>query len=373
MSSLLVYKNPQITNLEIANFRNIKQARISFNHNFNLIIGDNAQGKTNFLESLSLLCSLKPLNSLANNDLIKLGEEKSYLQGNFINTSCNKVTINIFSQGKKAFINEKSIKSSSSLSSNFSLVSFIPQELNMVTGTASLRRRALDLACINIMNEHAIYIKNYEKILLQRNALLKSYPINQDILLTFTQMMIQEAAVIIYNRLQIIDIIEPFFADKMQEIFEKSNYQIKYFIKEQEYKNLNIQQINNTLFNIYENKKKQEIIKKITLFGPHLDDILFFINGISAQKSCSRGQSRALVLAFKLAQMIMINNIKQTIPLVILDDIVAELDQNKKANLLEVIYSLKAQAFFSATDNNYFSKYKDTLILKAINGNIYYH
>lgn len=370
MSSLLVYKNPQITNLYISNFRNIKQAKINFHHNFNLIIGNNAEGKTNLLESLSVICSLKPLNSLASNDLIKVGEEKAHIQGDFINTLCNKVAIDIYPQGKKAFINEKAIKNSLALSSNFSLVSFVPSELNMISGSASLRRKALDQACISIMNEHGIYLRNYEKLLLQRNALLKSYPIEHTLLQTFTLMLIEEAVKIVLNRIKIINIIQPFFAQKIIDIFGTNNYLIKYFFEEKNYADLDASKIKNILLNSYEYRKKQEIIRKVTLFGPHLDDMLFFINDLSAQKSCSRGQSRALVLAFKLAQMLMISNTKQAIPLVILDDIVAELDNDKKANLLEVISSLKAQAFFSATESDYFAKYKDIQILKIKNGAI---
>ncbi len=364
--------SPQINQVKIHNFRNIIFANVNFSPSFNLIIGNNAEGKTNFLESISLICSLKPMNSLNNNDLIKHGEQKSNLIANFVNSPCSEVAIEILPLGKRVFLNQKAIKNSNLLSKNFSIVSFVPQELNMISGSASLRRKVLDQACISLFSTHQLSIKNYEKILSQRNMVLKTFPLNLALLETFSSMLIKEAVIIIYNRLRAIEILMPFFKQKMNEIFSINNYFINYLIGEQSYIKISQEEILELLNKTKILKHKQEIIRRTTLFGPHLDDIEFMINNLSAQKSCSRGQARSLVLSFKLAQMIAIKNIKQCSPIIILDDIISELDNEKKNNLINVIYELESQAFFSATDQQAFINKEHAIqIFKVKSGEIF--
>lgn len=342
--------NPQILKLSLANFRNISNAHFSFGPSLNLIIGHNAAGKTNLLEAISLACSLRNMNSFNNQDLIKKDENYSIIKTTFENSPCRNVSIQILAQGKKATVDDKIIKSSLKLSEYFPLVHFIPHELNMISGLASLRRKALDQACCSLFADHLIVLKKYEKILLQRNQLLKAFPLEKNVFETFTQMLIEHAAQIIINRIKTIHALRDFFAKKMTEIMGDQKYNLRYKINNEHYDNLTYEDALCLL-----NKQKvalstHEKIRKTSLFGPHLHDIDFLINDLAAQKICSRGQSRILVLAFKLAQMNAINEIRKSLPIVILDDIISELDQTVRKNLLTSIGNLGLQVFFSATD-----------------------
>lgn len=349
MSSFLGNTHLYLTSIFAKNFRNIDQAEINFGPGHNLFVGHNGQGKTNFLESIAMACSLRPLQSLHNVDLIKFNEVQAKIMASF--HGAPKIEIDIFPNGKKARQNDHPLQKASSLAKSSPLVSFIPIELNMVTGPGSLRRHAIDQAAASLFAEHTLALKAYEKLLLHRNRLLKDWPIDRETLSTFTDMLIREGATVIFYRLQAIEALLELFSETIDLIlgFGQSGT-IRYMIGGQDVKNHTIADLMAVLSQHKAAEASQELRRKITLFGPHLDDIALVINGQDAKKTASRGQTRAIVLAFKLAQMMAIHRIRGIAPIIILDDIVSEFDADKKRNLIKVIHDLRAQAFFSATD-----------------------
>lgn len=355
----------------INNFRNISEMNLVFNDGINLFIGDNGQGKTNCLEAIALACSLRPMQSLNNSDLIKIDHQQALIKAAFKNFT---IGLDIRSQGKKATLNGKGIRSAEKIHEKIPIVSFIPLELSMISGATSLRRRALDLAASSLYCEHASRLKAYEKILCHRNRLLKSWPIDFSMLNTFSDLLTEEGAKIIYQRLKTISELAPHFSLYAKNILgTEHNAFLSYQIDERVIENHTEADLKMLLREKKQRLASQEQARKVTLFGPHLDDMIFYLNKTVARSHASRGQMRALVLSFKLAQLLSVFRVREHAPIVILDDIVSELDEEKKSNLISVIKTLGTQAFFSATDQSAFGQALDPHIYVIRHGSLVAH
>lgn len=350
------------------NLRNLCELSLTLSPTSNLFIGPNGHGKTNCLEVIALACSLRSMQPLPNIDLIKFHEPQAKIMANFAGAQFIKVEIDIFATGKKAKINEQTLKASSQLANLIPVVSFIPVELNLIAGAHSLRRRALDQAAAALFFEHLLALKSYDKLLGHRNRLLKDWPIDQETLATFTDMLIKEAAQIRFFRLKTIDCLSELFADFLKKVLGPGHHgSISYQAHDRTISNHTISDAMDFL-NIERDAVRQlEYKRKVTMFGPHLDDVIFLINDINAKNFASRGQSRALVFAFKMAQITAIYRIRGLAPIIILDDIVSELDNLLKGNLLATIARVKGQAFFSTTDLNTFSHHMHEMSIFELN------
>jgi DNA replication and repair protein RecF len=351
MSSRPITSKHYLSSLGVKTFRNIESLHLELSPGINVLVGDNAQGKTNILETIAMLCSLRPLQSLNNSDLITQGHQQSSLFGLFKAEHDTAVEVEILPLGKKARINQKPVKSAARLHALLGMVSFIPSELNMIFGAATLRRRALDQAVMQIHFEHGQSLRAYEKLLASRNHLLKAYPIDHEQLHTYTSMLIQEAASIIFFRRATVKYLTEFFSECVDSIFGTFLHShLQYECPAAFVGEPSREEIANWLEDTYARVRNEELRRRVTLFGPHTHDLLFIMENLPAQKSCSRGQSRALVLAFKMAVMKVIGKFRQIAPIVLLDDIHSELDQEKKNNLLRVVGELNCQAIFTCTE-----------------------
>lgn len=337
--------------LLIRNFRNISKLELSFSPAANLFIGPNGHGKTNCLEAVALALSLRPMQNLKNFDLIKFDEPQAFIEAKLSGAQQIDVEIDIFPHGKKAKLNHQTMRKASALATAVSLVSFIPAELSMVQGASGLRRRALDQAAFNLFFEHLATLKAYEKILGHRNKLLKSWPLDHASLKVFSDLLIEEGAQLIWYRQQAIELMNDLFDQKIKAILgARHSGAISYLQHDDIIKSQTIADLKARLTSQHDSLSQQEVRRKVTLWGPHLDDVMLMLDGHCAKKTASRGQSRAIVLAFKLAHMLAVEQVRGFAPIVVLDDIVSELDSVTKANLFEVIAALKTQSFFSATD-----------------------
>ena len=341
-------RTPFLLKLVIKNFRNISELGIDLSPHLNLFVGQNGQGKTNCLHAIALACSLRPLQSLQNTDLIKHEQNRAELLAQFSDFS---LSLEIGPQGKKANIDGKNIKSALTLMERIPIVSFIPEELLMITGAKSLRRRALDAVTGSLYFEHFASLKAYEKIVSHRNFVLKSWPLDQQTLKTFDQLLINEGALIMHQRLRALAALDDLFASSVKNILGPFySGALSYAVNEAVIRNFSLADLKALIYEKSRQYHTAEMARKVTLFGPHLDDVLFLLNGHDAKNFASRGQMRAMVLAFKLAHMFAVQKIREHAPIVILDDIVSELDAVKKENLIDVVKNLDTQAFFSATD-----------------------
>jgi DNA replication and repair protein RecF len=224
----------------------------------------------------------------------------------------------------------------------------------MITESASLRRSVVDQVAFSLFFDHLENFKSYEKIIANRNQILKNQSIDQELLTAFTQMMIDFGAEIISKRMQAIEAINPGFESQNKFILGNDNSsELIYnpsWINFPLGRNLSAADIKGFLQEKYLQVKEQEFFRRTTLFGPHLDDIDFMLNSKNARKTCSRGQARSLVLALKLSHISALVKQNQLPPIILLDDIISELDHQRAEKLLSSILDLNTQVFLTATD-----------------------
>lgn len=341
--------------LFVKDFRNIAELSLQLGEGHHLFIGHNGHGKTNCLEAIALACSLKPMQSLQNAELIRFGTEHAKIIAGFDGLHAIDVDVDVLPRGKKAKLNDHPLRKSTQLAKHCSLVSFIPSELNLITGPHSLRRRALDQATAALFVEHAATLRAYEKILQNRNRLLKDAPYERDTLAIFTELLMSEGAKLMHARARALAQMRDIFADMLKSILGGTHEaKLSYCVNDLAINDYALGDLEALLHRMKDDVAIVEQRRRVTLFGPHLDDVTFLLNGVDAKSFASRGQSRALVFAFKLAQMMAILRVRGFAPIIILDDIVSELDSAIKANLVETVTNLCTQVFFSTTDRETF-------------------
>lgn len=342
-----------IKNLELTNFRNYESCKIDFTTNKTILVGKNAQGKTNLLESIYYLAALSSFRAGNDSELIQKGKDFSLLKAEIEKYETDIKLEVLINPPKTKAIKVNGLKKSkySQFVGNLIVVNFGISDLLLLRGTPSDRRKWLDDAISQLYPAYKDRLSKYNKIRTQRNNLLKEFKGN--IYLTQTQ----KASLDVWNEQisiagsNIIHLRQKYLKEVQKLAQEKhkiisqcdENLLIKYnssisgcFNTESD-ELFTPDKIAETYHNIFEQKEKEEIIRAQTVIGPHRDDISFYINDMDAISYASQGQQRTVVLALKLAELDFIQNVINETPILLLDDVLAELDQSRQNYLLDSV------------------------------------
>ncbi len=338
-----------IKRLEITNYRNYKELNINFNSDKILFTGKNAQGKTNLLEAVYYLSSLNSFRAKSDNDLIKWGENfcsiKAQIKKFDVDIDLD-VCINPPNR-KRVKVNDINKNKISEFTSNFSTVCFTVDDLLLLRGTPEDRRNWLDSAISQIFPAYTERLIKYNKIRVQKNNCLKNLKSNLNADTSLLDIWNEQLAIagsnIIFIRLNFLHELQKIAAVKHKEISIDEALSIKYISSIiGDISALNKFEFNNEY--ILENftkklneKKQEEIIRAQSIIGPHRDDISYFINENESKKFASQGQQRTIVLALKLAELQLIKDKTGTNAVLLLDDVLAELDDLRQNFLLNAI------------------------------------
>ena len=282
------------------------------------------------------------------------------------------ITIN---NGKKKYkIDNNEIKKTSDYISNINIIIFYPEDLEIIKGSPGIRRKFLNLELSQLYNNYYRVLNDYNKLLKIRNEYLKKLQknliIDQNYFEIITEYLIEKAIFIYRARNKFINKINEYSNDIFKEIMNLSNFKINYKTNF-EFKEFNEIEIRKLLKSKYETEKNNEIRLGNTLYGPHRDDFEFTLDNNDLKSFGSQGQQRIAVLAIKLAEIEIFKNYSKTTPILLLDDVFSELDDQKKNNLLKYINS-DIQTIITTTDlENIDKKIIDvSKIFKIENGNI---
>jgi len=330
-----------LTKINLINFRNYSKCSIKFNNKVNIFIGNNAQGKTNILESVYVLALTKSYRTNYDDILKKKGSDSYKIKGEVkIGKYFKNLSISVLNNDKKVFVNDTNIKRISDYVSNLNVILFSPEDVETIKGSPSLRR---DLLNIEISQLQQQYIKNYNeynKILKMRNDYLKLIYTNgiSDIryLDVLTDNLIDRASYIYKERLEFIKKINSNISNIYKDLTKTDDLKIQYETNI-DIIDKSIEQIKELLKEKYKSNQNREIIAGITLYGPHRDDFHFFINDNNIKTFGSQGQQKMAIIAFKLAEIPIFEEITGTKPILLLDDIFSELDKTKRNRLIEYI------------------------------------
>jgi len=363
-----------IKKLKLNNFRNYKSLNFTLTKGINIIYGENAQGKTNLLESIYVLGLTKSHRSFIDNSLIKNNEEYLTIEGIINNEKIdNKFNIYIDNKTKILKFNNNNLKKISDYISLINIIIFYPDDLELIKGSPIERRKFINLELSQLNKNYFMILNEYNKILKIRNEYLKK--LNKKLtndkkyLEILTDYLIDKSIMIYKLRNKFINKTNEYCSSIYKDIMNIEGFYIKYKPNiDIDLKNKNLKEY---LKKEYINKINYDIKNNSTSIGPHKDDFEFYLNDKNLKYYGSQGQQRIAVLALKLSEIEIFKKYKETTPILLLDDIFSELDDKKKNNLLKYI-NKNIQTIITTTDlNNLDEKLiRKSKLFNIKNGNI---
>ncbi|MBR6099195.1 DNA replication/repair protein RecF [bacterium] len=365
----------RIKNLELKNYRNCKEIYLDFNTDKVLIIGKNAQGKTNILESIYFLSTLKSPRTSNNTELINFDEDKVNLLADIIKSDTDIELEYIYNREKSRELKVNKLKTTpKNFKSVLKTVLFSTNDLLLLRGNPSDRRDWLDRAISQIYPAYDERLSKYDKIRIQKNNCLKDYLktglLNNTLLDVYNEQLAVTGSNIIYLRIRFLKEIEKIASEKHHIISETEQLRMKYdnsFLTEETELEAILEKYKTAL----EERKQEELRRGQACVGPHRDDIIFYINENDASKFASQGQQRTVVLALKLSELDIITSKTGEEPVLLLDDVLAELDDIRQNYLLKSI-NKNTQTIITSVDTVLFEKefLQDVKIYNIENGAI---
>lgn len=363
-----------IKNLSIKNFRNYEDLNIDFNCKKNIFIGNNAQGKTNILEAIYLLAITKSYRINIDKSLIKDEKLFSKIKG-IVEKDNEQILLDILinDKGKSVKKNNIVIKKISEYISNLMVIVFSPDDLEIVKGSPNIRRRFLNIEIGQINNKYLNALGEYNRLLKTRNEYLKNKKF-EDIDFNYFEIinnqLSDKAAIIYQTRYQFLNKINPISNRIYMDIFKSGELSLEYK-PNIDIDNFEIEKIKKIYLEKLNNNIKRDLLLKTTTYGPHRDDFVFLIDNKQIRDYGSQGQHRIAILCMKLAEIEIFKEVTKEYPILLLDDIFSELDENKKNSLIKYVDNL-AQIFITTTDLNSinFELLKDSKIFNVENGKI---
>lgn len=356
-----------IRSIELKNFRNYENLEISFDEGTNILFGDNAQGKTNILEAAYMSGTTKSHKGSRDREMIRFGEEEAHLKTVVVRGG-REYQIDMHlkkNRAKGIAIDKIPIKKASELFGILNIVFFSPEDLNIIKNGPAERRRFLDSELCQLDRIYLADLTNYNKILAQRNKLLKDMiyrPSLSDTLPVWDMQLIETGKKIIRRRKQ--------FVDELREIVSDIHYRISGG-KEELF--LKYEPNSDDIFFEDELSRAKEKDKKLcqTSVGPHRDDLLFSIGDVDIRKYGSQGQQRTSALSLKLSEIELVRKSISDTPVLLLDDVLSELDSSRQNYLLNNISDTQTIITCTGLDEFVRNRFTVNRVFEVIAGHVY--
>lgn len=338
-----------IKNIELYNFRNYENIKVDFNRNVNLLLGDNAQGKTNLLEGIYLTSIGKSFRTVRDADLVKFGENSAKIKAEAVKEYFDTAVEIVIKKDAKKSVKKDGvhIKKTSDLLENILIVIFSPEDLKIVKDEPEKRRKFIDRELCQIQPLYYDSLTNYKKTLLQRNAYLKEDKIENSILDLWDTQLARYGARMIHIREKFIRKISGFsgkihssITNGKESLFLEYNPNIDYME--------HLEELEGFFYDEVKKSFKNDFRQRTTTRGPHKDDIAFFVNGVNMRNFGSQGQQRTCALSLKLAELSLIKEETGEDAVLLLDDVMSELDAGRQEYLIKTLK--ENQLFITTTD-----------------------
>ena len=332
-----------INEIKLSNFRNYNYQEIKLHENINVFYGENAQGKTNIIESIFLSSIGKSFRTNNEKELIKFGQERAVSEVYFQKSDREgKIKIEI-NDKKNIYLNGIKLKKLSDILGNINIVIFTPDDINILKGGPQNRRKFLDIMISQLRPNYMHLLTLYKQTLEQRNNYLKQIKFEnkpENMLDIWDEKLVDYGIKIYEYRNEFIEKIQKKIKNIHLNITqEKENIEIKYFSDASTRQNF---------INELKSKRKLDIIKGFTSKGVHHDDFLIYLNDKQVNIYGSQGQHRTAMLSLKLAELQVIYDDIGEYPILLLDDFMSELDEKRRKNFLENIKDI--QVIITCTD-----------------------
>ena len=308
---------------------------ISLGPHVNVFMGDNAQGKTNILEGIYYCAFARSHRTSKDRELINWNADNALLSVMVGRERLDKrIDISILKDGKKAIqINKIKIKKIGELFGNFNVVMFSPEDLKIIKDSPGVRRKFIDMELCQLNPKYYYNLVQYNKVLNERNSILRNRNINKDILDVYDMQLVEFGYNIIIDRLEYIQKLNKYSAKIHSEITsgkEKIEFKYTSTIKD-------LENIKENFYSLLEKNRVRDCERGITSVGPHRDDFTVLINDIDTKSYGSQGQQRTAVLTIKFSSLKIIKELTGEHPVLLLDDVLSELDFSRKRYILSTI------------------------------------
>ena len=355
-----------IKTLELSNYRNYNNLHIEFEEGTTILYGNNAQGKTNILEALYLSATTKSHRGSKDKEIIKFDEDEAHIKVIVHKHDVDhKIDMHLKKDKSKGVaIDGLRIKKSGDLFGILNIVFFSPEDLNIIKNSPNVRRKFMDLELCQIDKIYYHDYLNYNKVLQQRNNLLKRIYYKPDMLDTldiWNDKIVEYGSHIIKRRQNFIDMINDIIVDihsKLTGGLENIKVVYNYNVSVDDY------------MDSLKDKQNTDLKYKTTQVGPHRDDITFYINDIDVKKYGSQGQQRTAALSLKLAEIELVKMVIKENPVLLLDDVMSELDSNRKMYLLDSIKDIQTIITCTGYDDFIQSRLLINKIYRVIDGSV---
>lgn len=337
-----------LKNLFVRGFRNLRDSQLQWETGFNILWGDNAQGKTNILESIYLLGHLKSFRTARGRELIAHTADKAAIGGEVeVGNVLNRIELLLEQGGRTPSINGKAVRKLSEFLGYLRPILFTPEEMGLIKGYPAGRRALLDRAIVQQDPSYLDRVQEFFRILKQRNLLLKQEAPRAEIE-PWTCSLAMVGAAIRWDRGRFLLAFQPLFREAFQEITDNREQPgIAYPFACEDKKSLESQ-----LYTELDQLSGRERQIKQTLAGPHRDDPEFLIDGRALRTFGSQGQQRSFLLAFKATQVISLENKLGEPPVLLLDDLTSELDLRRQQGFFKFLLNRRGQVFITTTRAN---------------------
>lgn len=343
-----------VERLKLSHYRNYEQLELSFSPSINVFIGENAQGKTNVMESIYVLSMAKSHRTSNDRELIRWEQEYAKIEG-WIQRKYGQLPLElvISKKGKKARVNHLEQNRLSAFVGQLNVVMFAPEDLNLVKGSPQIRRRFLDMEIGQISPVYLHDLSTFQKLLKQRNAILKNnrgkLKIDDVMFDIYTEQYIQVAVQIIRKRFYFMELLQKWAPPIHQGISRgKETLKVTYGTLKELHSGQTVEEMEAIVERYLLDARKRELDRGVTLVGPHRDDLHFFVNGYDIQTYGSQGQQRTTALSLKLAEIELVKQEVGESPVLLLDDVLSELDDYRQSHLLNTIRG-QVQTFVTTT------------------------
>ena len=355
-----------VETLALRNFRNYEALDIIFSDKINILYGDNAQGKTNILESIYLSATTRSHKRAKEKDIIRFGEEESHIRLNIKKRDVgHRIDVHLKKIGNKGIaIDGIPIKKSTELFGLINIIIFSPEDLSVVKSSPGERRRFMDMEICQLSRIYYSNLSKYNKILDQRNNTLKQIAYRngvEDVLDVWDDQLVDVGSSIIKERQNFINMLNEVIKEIHKNLTsEGEEIELKY--------EPNVESEN--FGEVLKEKRNIDIKNTTTMSGPHRDDFGIFINNVDVRKYGSQGQQRTAALSLKLAEIELVKKIINDNPILLLDDVMSELDSKRREALLNSIKDI--QTIITCTGYDDFIKQRINVdkIYKISNGKI---
>lgn len=357
-----------VESLKLQNYRNYEYLNMNFDEKINIIYGDNAQGKTNILESMYVCATSKSHRGSKDREMIRFDNDESHIKVNVKKNDMNyRIDMHLKKNKPKGIaVNGIPIKRAVELFGILNIVFFSPEDLNIIKNGPSERRRFIDMELSQLDKIYLDCLINYNKVVNQRNSLLKEYAFSgrEDIISSldiWDMQLVKYGNDVIKSREKFVKEINDLVKSIHTKLSgDREQLEIIYepCVKEQDFESELVR------------VRDRDLKFKCTNIGPHKDDMCFLINGMDVRKYGSQGQQRTAALSLKLAEIELVKQIIHDTPVLFLDDVLSELDSRRQNFLLDSIGNIQTMITCTGLDEFINNRFSINKIFKVVNGTV---